>query len=335
VAVSAGEVLLRVSRSVAQAATHRIAGSERSIAAAMVAKANRASFAIIVAASAVAFIAAPWAVDVLYGMRFHQAGDAIRILLPGIAAVSCSGILGTYFTYQMSRPIALLYISIMNAVVETALCFVLVPRYQINGAALASTLMYLNAAVVFTWYFCKNSGLSPAEVWLPTLADVRAVVLAIRPDGGPLSDRNSVAAGVRVPAGLRMTAVSSQDFVICGWTEPSDGQKHFGALLLGVFDRGTLIYAGHADAGFDEATLSSLHEMLAPLEMTRCPFRMVPTINSPAHWVKPILVAGVKFGDWPREGVLHEPVYVGLRTDKAPEECVRTPRADEPLHESS
>jgi hypothetical protein len=223
----------------------------------------------------------------------------------------------------------------MIAVVETALCLVLVPRYGINGAALASTLMYLNAAVVFTWYFCKNSSLSPAEVWIPTLADVRSVVLAIRPDGGPLSADSTAVAEVRVPDGLRMTAVSNQDFVICGWTEPTDGQKHFGALLLGVFDRGALIYAGHADAGFDEATLSSLYEKLGPLEMTRCPFRMVPTVNSPAHWVKPILVADVKFGDWPREGVLHEPVYVGLRPDKTPEACVRTPPPDGPLQYSS
>src|SRR6202030_1654449 len=138
-------------------------------------------------------------------------------------------------------PIVLLYISIMNAVVETVLCFVLVPRYQINGAALASTLMYLNATAVFTWYFCKNSGLSPIEVWIPTLADVRSVFRAIRPAAGtitvPRAAQNVAVDGVaghevRSPDDLRTDAVSSQAFVICGWLEPSDSRRHFGALLL-------------------------------------------------------------------------------------------------------
>jgi len=184
VAVAVGEVLLRISRSVAQAATQRVAAAERSVAARMVAKSNRASFAIILIASTVAFIAAPWAVDFLYGARFHEAGNAIRILLPGIAAMSCGGILATFFNYQMNRPIFILYVLIMNAVVETALCILLVPRYQINGAALASTLTYLNGTVVMTWYFCKTSGLSPMELWIPTLADVRTVMRAIRPAAG-------------------------------------------------------------------------------------------------------------------------------------------------------
>jgi O-antigen/teichoic acid export membrane protein len=317
VAVSAGELLFKVSRSVAQAATQRVAASGREIAARMVAKSNRASFAIIVAASVIAFIAAPWAVDFFYGFKFHRAGEAVRILLPGIAAISSSGILTTFFSYQMGRPIFLFYMSIMNAVVETTLCFVFVPRYQIDGAALACTLTYLNAAVVMTWYFCKNSGLTPVDLWIPTLADVRTVMRAIRPHG-----RSSKSGAPREL--VETSANPCEDFVICGWTAGSDNSP-IGALLLGVFDRERLIYAGLADPGEDERSLASLREALAPLEATRCPFRIVPVVNAAIHWVRPSLVAEVTLEDPTGDGDLRRPVYLGLRPDKRPEACVRTP----------
>lgn len=322
VAVAAGEVLFKVSRSVAQAATQRVAAAERDVAARTVAKSNRASFAIIIAASAVAFIFAPWAVDLLFGINFHRAGDAIRILLPGIAAMSCSGILSTFFNYQMGRPIFLLYMSIMNAVVETTLCFILVPRYQINGAALASTLTYLNSAAVMTWYFCKNSNLSPVDLWVPTLADVRTVLRAIRPV--PVEVDELPHAGYRQEAPIQ----KSRDYVICGWTDPSDNQRLIGSLVLGVFDRGTLIYAGHAGSRFDEPSLDALYEKLVPLAFARCPFKSAPTSDSPVHWLIPTLVAEVTFGEGAREGELPEPIYVGLSAHTQPEQCQSLQRSD-------
>ncbi|HEY5095017.1 MAG TPA: polysaccharide biosynthesis C-terminal domain-containing protein [Candidatus Eremiobacteraceae bacterium] len=332
VAVAAGEVLFKVSRSVAQAATQRVAAAERDVAARTVAKSNRASFAIIVVVSTVAFIAAPLAVDVLFGVSFHRAGDAIRILLPGIAAMSCSGILSTFFNFQLGRPIFLLYMSIMNAVVETTLCLILVPRFQINGAALASTLTYLNSAAVMTWYFCKNSDLSPVDLWIPTLADVRTVLRAIRPTPMGLDDLNTNAGSSGSPSVARGTLAAadarSRDFVICGWTDPSERQRLIGSLVLGVFDRGHLIYAGHAEPRYDNGSVAALYEKLVPLEFARCPFRIAPTSNSPVHWLIPTLVAEVTFGEAAGKGALPEPIYVGLSVHKRPEECVSTQRPE-------
>jgi bifunctional non-homologous end joining protein LigD len=124
---------------------------------------------------------------------------------------------------------------------------------------------------------------------------------------------------------LKIKVISSQEFVICGWTEAKGSRKHFGALLLGVFDRGRLIYAGHVGTGFDERSLSALYQKLARLETKRSPFRTIPKVNSPAHWVKPKLVAEIKFGEWTHDGLLRQPVYLGLRVDKRPKECVRLP----------
>jgi len=122
---------------------------------------------------------------------------------------------------------------------------------------------------------------------------------------------------------LKIKVVASQEFVICGWTEPRRSRKFFGALLLGIFEQGTLTYAGHVGTGFDQSTLAALHHKLARLETKRSPFGVVPKVNSPVHWAKPKLVAEIKFGEWTREGVLRQPVYLGLRVDKRPRDCVR------------
>jgi bifunctional non-homologous end joining protein LigD len=125
---------------------------------------------------------------------------------------------------------------------------------------------------------------------------------------------------------LKIKVIRSQEFVICGWTEPAGSRQYFGALLLGIYDRSELIYAGHVGTGFDTRTLAALYQKLARIETKRPPFRSVPKVNAPVHWVKPRLVAEVNFGEWTREGVLRQPVYVGLRVDKRPEDCVRMTR---------
>jgi bifunctional non-homologous end joining protein LigD len=122
---------------------------------------------------------------------------------------------------------------------------------------------------------------------------------------------------------LKIKVTNSQEFVICGWTEPRGGRSYFGAILLGLYDHGELVYTGHAGTGFDENALAALSAKMAPLEIKRSPFRIVPAANAPIHWVRPKLVAEVKFGEWTHDGVLRQPVYLGLRVDKRPEDCVR------------
>jgi bifunctional non-homologous end joining protein LigD len=122
---------------------------------------------------------------------------------------------------------------------------------------------------------------------------------------------------------LKIKAVRRQEFVIGGWTEPQGSRSHIGALLLGFYDRGRLRYAGHVGTGFNESMLTALAKQLRPLETKKPAFSDVPQTNSPAHWVRPKLVAEIKFGEWTRDGILRQPVYLGLRIDKRPEDCVR------------
>lgn len=114
-----------------------------------------------------------------------------------------------------------------------------------------------------------------------------------------------------------------QEVVIGGWTDPRGSREDFGALLLGVYERGQLVYVGHVGTGFDRALLRQVMGRLKPLQTKACPFSNVPVSNAPNHWVKPKLVAEVKFGEWTVDGLMRQPVFLGLRPDKDPRDVVR------------
>jgi bifunctional non-homologous end joining protein LigD len=122
---------------------------------------------------------------------------------------------------------------------------------------------------------------------------------------------------------LKIKTHLEQEVVIAGWTEPRGSREKFGALVLGVYDNGKLHYVGHVGTGFDQELLDVVYRKLKPLETTRSPFATKPPSNAPVHWVRPHLVAEVKFGEWTKDGLMRQPVFVGLRTDKKPEDVVR------------
>ena len=107
-----------------------------------------------------------------------------------------------------------------------------------------------------------------------------------------------------------------------GWTEPEGRRPYLGALLLRYYDPdGRLIYAGRAGTGIDNAELERLWRRLQPLATDRMPLD-VPTrsarfgsVLSRTHWVRPELVAEVKFLAWTEDNLLRQVVYEGLRED--------------------
>lgn len=129
--------------------------------------------------------------------------------------------------------------------------------------------------------------------------------------------------GKRGDSWLKIKNHRSQEAVIGGWTEPRNSRKHFGALLLGVYKGDELHYVGHTGTGFDEATLKELSARMKPLEQKKSPFTGKVRTNMPATWVKPELVANIKFTEWTREGHMRHPVFLGLRVDKKPSSVVR------------
>jgi bifunctional non-homologous end joining protein LigD len=122
---------------------------------------------------------------------------------------------------------------------------------------------------------------------------------------------------------LKVKTRLTQEAVIAGFTEPRDGRKYFGALVLGVYEREELIYIGHVGGGFAERDLKDIHERLELLIQKEFPFAVRPETNAPATWVKPEIVCEVALSDWTDDGVMRHPVFLRLREDKAAREVVR------------
>jgi bifunctional non-homologous end joining protein LigD len=164
--------------------------------------------------------------------------------------------------------------------------------------------------------------------------------------------------GRRTPDWRKLKILNEQEFVIGGWTAPRRARQHFGALLLGVHhssprsrqstvehrrstvgrsqhpvrgddrltpDDSRLTYVGHVGTGFNERELARVINRLLALETSESPFRERPHTNERPHWVRPELVAQVRFTEWTDDGKLRQPVYLGLRDDKNPEEVRREP----------
>lgn len=122
---------------------------------------------------------------------------------------------------------------------------------------------------------------------------------------------------------LKIKVHQQQEVVIGGFTQPKGSRKKFGSLLIGVYKKNKLHYAGHVGGGFTQKLLSDLYDKLAPLFQENSPFVEKIRPNSPVTWVKPLLVAEVSFTEWTSEGSMRHPIFKGLRIDKKPKEVRR------------
>ncbi len=128
--------------------------------------------------------------------------------------------------------------------------------------------------------------------------------------------------GKRSGAWIKLKLAHEQEFVIGGYTDPAGSRKHLGAILIGYYHNGILRYAGKVGTGFDTKRLHNLHHRLLPLRQTGRPFRDPPPVRR-CHWVRPELVAQIRFAEWTRDGRLRQPVFLGLRPDKPASEVIR------------
>src|SRR6266550_3908786 len=136
--------------------------------------------------------------------------------------------------------------------------------------------------------------------------------------------------GVRSSAWLKIKALLQQEVVVGGFTEPRASRKYFGALLVGVYDDdGKLVYTGHVGGGFDEKTLAEVYKLMKPLIVKQSAFNGPPPhANERPTWVRPELVVEVKFAEWTRDGVMRQPVFLGLRDDVDPRDVRREQARD-------
>jgi bifunctional non-homologous end joining protein LigD len=143
-------------------------------------------------------------------------------------------------------------------------------------------------------------------------------------------------AGERSGAWMKLKLHKEQEFVIGGYTNPEGSRQHFGALLLGFYEKGNLKFCGKVGTGFNEKLLTSLNSQFQGIAQNECPFSNLPEKRSGrfgagvtaaemkrCHWVRPQMVCQIKFSEWTRDEKLRQPVFVGLRDEKDASEVVR------------
>ncbi len=148
--------------------------------------------------------------------------------------------------------------------------------------------------------------------------------------------------GRRSGTWLKCRLARDQEFVIGGFTPPQGTRSHFGAILVGYYQDGKLRYAGKVGTGFDRKKLAELHRRFQAVRQKDCPFSDLPSSRRSRFgigmtaaamrqvtWLKPKLVAQIKFAEWTSDGLLRQPVFLGLREDKKAREVVREALADQ------
>jgi bifunctional non-homologous end joining protein LigD len=128
---------------------------------------------------------------------------------------------------------------------------------------------------------------------------------------------------------LKIKIRRTVDAVVGGYTEPEGSRAHFGSLVLGLYDKkGRLIHVGQAGSGFDQKSLTEISKVLKKIETKKNPFFGEVEALRKVFWVKPELVAEIEFAEW-TDGTsdgsgpkLRAPVFLGLRDDKDPKECL-------------
>jgi bifunctional non-homologous end joining protein LigD len=147
---------------------------------------------------------------------------------------------------------------------------------------------------------------------------------------------SSYEAGRRSGAWVKLKVTNEQEFVIGGYTAPQGSRKYFGALLVGVYENEKLQFTAKVGTGYSDKLLRELHRKFQPLVIESCPFVNLPTQRSGrwgqgitraemkrCTWLRPQLVAQVRFTEWTRDAGLRHPAFLGLREDKAAREVVR------------
>lgn len=136
---------------------------------------------------------------------------------------------------------------------------------------------------------------------------------------------DSIYESTRSRSWLKVKCIKRQEFVIAGYTISDKGFPGFGALILGVYAKGVLLYAGRVGTGFSIQQRLELRKKLDRLVRSTSPFAALPKDPAlkRAVWVKPKLIAEVAFTEWTVEGSVRHPSFQGLREDKQATDVIR------------
>ncbi|MCW5877185.1 MAG: DNA ligase D [Anaerolineales bacterium] len=141
-------------------------------------------------------------------------------------------------------------------------------------------------------------------------------------------DANAAYQHRRSQAWLKFKCVRQQEMVVGGYTDGKAGMRGFGSLLVGYYPPGEqrLQFAGGVGTGFSDEAIRDIGVQLAELASEQSPFapdELLPKTG--VHWVKPVLVAQVGYGEWTSANKMRHPRFLGLRNDIDPQQVTREP----------
>ena len=119
---------------------------------------------------------------------------------------------------------------------------------------------------------------------------------------------------------LKIKSIMQQEVVISGYTLSKSQGRKIGSLIAGAYDNEKLVFIGQVGIGFNESEMNRILSKLGRIVIPDSPFAKTPVFDTTPVWVKPEIVAVVRFTEWTHSGIMRQPVYAGLRSDKPPEE---------------
>jgi len=198
---------------------------------------------------------------------------------------------------------------------------------DLTGRPLAERRAWLPAVL-------EGSGILFSESLGGTVAQLTSAVRALGLEGVVAKRKDSrYAAGERSDAWQKLKLDQQQEFVVGGYRP---GQHGIDALLVGYHEGGALRFAGKIRAGFTPHLRREVAAELRRHHVARCPFGDLPTAKSShwgggvtaeqmaeMQWVKPVIVAQIRFVEWTADGHLRHAAFLGVRTDKAARAIIR------------
>ena len=179
-AVGLGQLIWMLSNAAATVLLPKIAAGEHDDRAAHVMRVNRLALAASFAGASALGIAATQLIPLLYGEAFRSSIDALLWILPGIVAFSIVNVLAAYLA-GIGKPRLNLIVSTISLAATISLDLVLIPRFDIVGAAIASSVSYILSAVITVAFFIKETNTSLRDLLLLTSSDVKSVLALTAP----------------------------------------------------------------------------------------------------------------------------------------------------------
>jgi bifunctional non-homologous end joining protein LigD len=135
-------------------------------------------------------------------------------------------------------------------------------------------------------------------------------------------------AGERSSAWQTVKAFCADDFVIGGYAFGGGLRAEpLSALLLGQYQDERLVHVGDVSGPFPEDTSRMLLALLQPLHTPGCAFAEPPHLARFIYWCRPELACRARYSEWTRRGKLRFPLFVAVRPDVPPRECLLEPPA--------